>query len=182
MLSSSQSSIPCRKRCCCLRFWSATYHCVLSISLAWLTHFPLCSVISQHLTSELLVHHFSVWEWFKLFSLYRSTSRINSLPESLCAIFLSFFLFKVLQSSHVDIFSFLLKSPTQGQFLSGNLLYQNVQEGSLCSLPHLPRYYLNTALSIGVGCVLGWWSLPSVQLGKGRWQRTDWRNSSLQIV
>ena len=57
---------------------------LFSVALAGLARFPLRSVISHYVPLELLVHHFYVWEWFKLFSLYLSSSRINPLPEPLC--------------------------------------------------------------------------------------------------
>lgn len=61
-----------------------SHYFLFSVALAGLVRFPLRSVISHYVPFELLVHHFYVWECFKLFSLSLSSSRINPLPEPLC--------------------------------------------------------------------------------------------------
>ena len=118
-----------------------SHYFLFSVSLA---RFPFCSVVSHYLPFELLVHYFYVWGWFKLSSLYQSSSRINSLPECLFhnSVIFPYQMFTkfLCRVFCFCFFSFLLKSPRLEAVLSGCLLVSKCTGGLSLSPPHLPRH------------------------------------------
>lgn len=96
-----------------------SHYFLFSVALAGLARFPLRSVISHYVPFELLVHHFYVWECFKLFSLSLSSSRINPLPEPLChaSVIISIFHIKCSQSSCAEFFFSCFNHQTGGNSL-----------------------------------------------------------------
>ena len=114
-----------------------------------LARFPFHSAVSHYLPFELLVHYFYVWGWFKLFSSYLSSSRLNSLSECLCHNYVIFpyqMFTKFL--CRVFFFLFLLKLPRSEVILSRCLLVPKCTGGLFLPPPHLPRHDLKTAFRI----------------------------------